>query len=599
MTVKKKILWLVVSCLMALSLVIASCGPAEEEAEVEMGEEEVEVGEEEVEVGEEEVVEEEGLLPPDVPKYGGTYTFIAFSDYRNWDPGFGFPMDCTAQHFLGGYPLQGDWTKGLAGTGEIEWYGGFSGRSDVFTGNFCESWEFPDNETIIWHVRQGVYYHDKYPVNGRQMDAYDFEYCMTRTWTPPAYHPGSVDPDASPTSITATDKWTCVMKVPAKQMGVVWLLTGGMSWIYPREVIDVYGDMKDWRNQVGAGPFILTDYVTGSSLTYIKNPNYWQHDPFHPENQLPYIDTLRSLIIADPSTRLAALRTAKVDKHTGISWEDAELLLKQCPDLMYRTGYGMSGQPCMRVDTPSLPTYDIRVRQALNMAINKQEIIDDYYEGHAIMLGWPYRPEKAYAPWWTPLEEQPEAVQMLFEYDTTKAKQLLADAGYPNGFNCKIQCMSTDADFLALIQNYLEDIDVYMEIEPAEASIYYSYYRGRKHDDMLFKGWTTHWPARMLDSRMESLDNHAFFETTYTRETYNTCCANYWDDTITTPLLKEYGSYILEQAIGIWLPVPVDYHMWWPWVQNYHGEQNMGFVQGDYYVYYIWVDEALKASMGH
>ena len=82
----KKTIWLLVSLLMVISLVMASCGPAEEEeAEVEVGEEEVEVGEEEVEVGEEEVVEEEGLLSPDVPKYGGVF-ISGGGDPIGWDP---------------------------------------------------------------------------------------------------------------------------------------------------------------------------------------------------------------------------------------------------------------------------------------------------------------------------------------------------------------------------------------------------------------------------------------------------------------------------------------------------------------------------------
>ena len=89
MTMNKKIVWLMVSCVMALSLVVASCGPAEEEAEVEVGEEEVEVGEGEVEIGEE-VEEEVEEVSPDKPKYGGTiYEALAW-DISNWANGLEF-----------------------------------------------------------------------------------------------------------------------------------------------------------------------------------------------------------------------------------------------------------------------------------------------------------------------------------------------------------------------------------------------------------------------------------------------------------------------------------------------------------------------------
>jgi peptide/nickel transport system substrate-binding protein len=593
----KKITWLLVSICMVASLILASCTSGEEETVVK---EPVKESPEVTEPSEEktEVVIEEGLRDPKEPKYGGTYNFLALSDYRGWDPVKSLTMDCTAQHYIGGYPMMGDWTKGPAGSNEIGWIGGFSGRSDVWTGNFAESWEIVDGNKIVFHVRQGIYFDEREPTNGRELDAYDFEYCLNRTWfAEGAYHPGSVDPDARPTSIYATDKWTCVMEVPPKQIGVIWLLTGAMSWIYPKEVIETYGDMTDWRNLRGAGPFILEDYVSGSYIKYLRNPNYWQYDPYNPENRLPYVDGLKSLVIDDTSTRLAAFRTGQVDRMGTITWEDGELLKTQCPDLLYITSYGACNFPVLRVDKP--PFDDIRVRQAVNMAINRQEIVDDYYKGNAVLMGWPYNPSKDYSPWYRPMNEQPEAVQQLFSYDPVEAKRLLAEAGHPDGFKTKIQCQTINADFLAIIKEYLAAINVDMEIEPLESGAFYSIYRGRNHDEMVFKGWTNHWPARMLDVRQESFDNHSFYESETTRAWYNEVMGHYFDASYIDPILKEYGSYVLGQAIGIWLPVEYNYHMWWPWLQNYHGEGNMGFIQPEFFIYYSWLDTELKESLGY
>ena len=61
-------------------------------------------------------------------------------------------------------------------------------------------------------------------------------------------------------------------------------------FIEPPEVIKEKGDLLDWRNMVGTGPFELTDWVDGVSYSYTKNPNYWGYDPKYPENRLPYID---------------------------------------------------------------------------------------------------------------------------------------------------------------------------------------------------------------------------------------------------------------------------------------------------------------------
>ena len=70
------------------------------------------------------------------------------------------------------------------------------------------------------------------------------------------------------------------------------ILQSHSFFVYPPEVIKEHGDANDWRNLVGTGPFMLTDYVDGSSVTFIKNPDYWRFDEKYPENRLPYVDEL-------------------------------------------------------------------------------------------------------------------------------------------------------------------------------------------------------------------------------------------------------------------------------------------------------------------
>ncbi|NLE07798.1 MAG: ABC transporter substrate-binding protein, partial [Dehalococcoidales bacterium] len=62
-------------------------------------------------------------------------------------------------------------------------------------------------------------------------------------------------------------------------------------------------------------------------------------------------------------------------------------------------------------------------------------------------------------------------------------------------------------------------------------------------------------------------------------------------------VLKEYGPFILKEAIGIYLPMAQKYIMWWPWLQNYQGETVMGYSMAEYHARYIWIDADLKASM--
>jgi peptide/nickel transport system substrate-binding protein len=349
---------------------------------------------------------------------------------------------------------------------------------------------------------------------------------------------------------------------------------------------------------------MMTDYVSGSAITFKRNPKYFATDPLNKQNQLPYLDGVKMLIIPEMSTYLAALRTGKVDMLPAVSWEDATSLMKTNPELKYNTRYQTPTFPVGRVDKPELPFKDIKVRQALNMAIDKQSILDSYFGGHAAMLGYPYPPTKTYSEIYTPLEEQPQAVKDLFKYDPVKAKQLLAEAGFPNGFVTHVVCdgTSTQPDMLAIIREQLLKIGVDMQIQPKEAGVFTTITRGRTHEEMVMKNSVDYsFPFRMLMVRKESFDDPAFFEADFTRQAYNEVSRLVGiDDATVNKILKDAAKFSLEQAWGIWLPAPQVYDMWQPWVGSYHGEQDVGYLSGpaSRVLDWVWIDQSLKQSMG-
>jgi len=116
---------------------------------------------------------------------------------------------------------------------------------------------------------------------------------------------------------------------------------------------------------------MLTDFVTNSSATLVRNPGYWEIDPVGPGkgNQLPYVNGIKILVVPDISTRLAAMRTGKIDMIPDLEAEDAKGLVRGNSALQYRTfltifPYLVS----MRTDKADLPYRDKRVRQALMIA---------------------------------------------------------------------------------------------------------------------------------------------------------------------------------------------------------------------------------------
>jgi peptide/nickel transport system substrate-binding protein len=586
----KKIIWLLVSCLMALSLVMASCGPAAEEEEE----------------------EEEALLSPEEPKYGGTLTYV-FSEPFGFDPYYNFMMECKTLFTCNEELLMGDWAKGPAGTGETDWVAGCLGFKDLLTGQLCESWEYKDDRTLRFKIRKGVHWWDKPPMNGRELTAEDVAWGITRLWTA-GVHTVIGPADEKLVEARALDDWTLEIEFEPHALGIGGVIySSTWAYIVPREVVEEYGDMKDWKNVCGTGAFMLTDYVSGSSITYEKNPNYWQFDPLHPENRLPYADTVKQLIITDASTQVAALRSGRVDSSYQIelSLDDARLLMKQFPDLMYKEMSGRDNQLYFRVDKEELPFKDLRVRQALTLAINQQEIIDDYYDGDANMLGTPYPPYKAWEPFYTPLDEMPTeptqegsecSVPELFTYKPDKAKQLLAEAGYPDGFKCSILSSSAaETDFLAIVKEYFADVGVELEIQQMESGVARSMKRDRSYENGVYAASpTASFPYDMHSTREESFDCFSYFEHPYTRRIYNEqrlCVAK--DDVKYAALLKESVPFILEMCVGVWLPTPKAYRLWWPWLQNYHGEGSMGIDDQTLWSYYVWIDEDMKKSMGY
>ncbi len=228
--------------------------------------------------------------------------------------------------------------------------------------------------------------------------------------------------------VYASDKHTVVFQF--KEYNAEWDYRFGWGYysgVMPKEVADA--GAANWKNANGTGPFVLADFVQGNSNTYVKNTIYWDKEKINGEEyKLPFVDKLVYRTIKDEATFVTALRTGKLDILEAIRWQNIEQLKKSAPQLQWSKWLNMSGTfLAMRVDTK--PFDDIRVRRALNMAINKQEIVSAYYNGNAELFAYPQHPD--YIGYFEPLEAMPESIKELFVYDPAKAKKLLAEAGPP------------------------------------------------------------------------------------------------------------------------------------------------------------------------
>ncbi|MFC2056333.1 ABC transporter substrate-binding protein, partial [Chloroflexota bacterium] len=373
-------------------------------------EEEEVIVEEEVEEEEEVIVEEEEeetAPTANVPKYGGVLKIGQRSDITHFCVITGQAMAARTAMVTNEGLWAADWTRGPAGgygTSESDWSGSTYAGEKLRDGRIAESWELPkkiegETATVIWNIRKGIYWalnpasEASSLVGGRELTADDVVFTLDKSTNYSGAYLYRGNPELRVAKITSPEPWTVKMEVPWDSLASALERFGEFARMMPPEVWDKYGDMKNWKNNVGTGPFMLTDVVVGSSLTMMRNTNYWMEDPIGPGkgNQLPYMDSVKYLVIPDASTVYAALRTGKLDWlgkgaagfGVEISREDAVELKNTTPELMSKriALSDSSGTIALKLDKE--PFNDIKVRQALMMATDFETIKKEYFDGEA------------------------------------------------------------------------------------------------------------------------------------------------------------------------------------------------------------------------
>lgn len=469
--------------------------------------------------------------------------------------------------------------------------------SDAIKGELAESWKWTDPLTLEINLRKGVKFPAKEGVMAeRELVAEDVIFSFNRQNTSPKKIPTYFD---HVESVTAKDKHTVVFKF--KEFNAEWDYRFGWGYysgIVPKEVVDA--GAANWKNLNGSGPFKLTDFVQGNSNTYTKNPIYWGKEKFGgKEYKLPFIDQVVYRTIKDEATQHSALRTGKLDILEAIRWQAVDELKKSAPALKWNRWLSTNGQfLALRVDTK--PFDDIRVRRALNMAVDKQAIVKEYYNGNAELFAYPQHPD--YIGYYEPLEAMPKAVQELFTYDPSKAKKLLAEAGYPKGFSFKVQvcsCVPDHMELLPLMAAYLEQVGVKMEIQPMEYGAFLSAMTSKKNEAGYFmnNGHTN--PTTTI--RKSFVSKQTWNPSQYSDAEFDKKMAEAYlerDEQIRQRKLRLLTREILEKAPYVWMPTPYLYTAWWPWVKNYGGELRAGAVRPGPIYARVWVDQEMKKKMG-
>ncbi|MGP8081037.1 MAG: ABC transporter substrate-binding protein [Dehalococcoidales bacterium] len=541
------------------------------------------------------------------PQYGGTLTDYSNQDFGLWDPYNSSSLATCISAYMEG--LYGDdWALSPS---IFDFSTGFR-PTDYVTGLLALSWEFTTPGTYIVHLRQNVYWQNIPPLNGRQFVANDVVYNFGRDFghgdgfTTPSPALATNPLTSSITSVTATDNYTVVFQfnTPNVEFILESMEAVGEDPIAAPDAVTQWGNLNDWHHAIGTGPFILTDYVGGSSVTFVKNPNYWGYDERYPQNQLPYVSTVKILVIPDLATGLAAVRTGKIDVMENIGLQNAQAMQKTSPSVVQLTMPGTQGGTVdPRVD--KAPYTKINVRIALQEAIDLQSIATNYYGGtcspnpqsltSSDLKGWGF-----------PYEQWPASLQAQYAYNPTNAKALLAAAGYPNGFNTDcVADSSGDINLLQIVQSDFAAINVNMSIQLMDPTTWTNYVRTQHLQDALaFRSsgslGMSYQPFRQfIRYQTGYVANYEMVADPTFDAFYPAALAATTIDQVKA-ILQQANEYLSQQQWVISLLNPSSFNVYQPWLKGYAGQSfamtggSSGPMMFGYYGSRFWIDQSLK-----
>ena len=270
----------------------------------------------------------------------------------------------------------------------------------------AERWHTSDNKNYTFFLRKGVRFH-----NGRELKAADIKFVLQRAMNPETKHPYPGYYEAI-SDIIVKDDYTVTITLKSFNANFLLNLARQGSVIYPREAVDTLKSAP-----IGTGPFRFEEWVRGDKIVLVKNKDYYVPG-------LPKVDRVTFRFIADPNAVLAALKAGDVDvSGFGLGPEHVQDLQK---DARFQVIVGdTTNDVILAMNNSRKPYTDVRVRRAMTYGINKPDVLKGAMFGMGKILGSNVDPLNPYYV----------DVSKVMAYDQAKAKKLLAEAGYPNGFD--------------------------------------------------------------------------------------------------------------------------------------------------------------------
>ena len=329
--------------------------------------------------------------------------------------------------------------------------------------SICEDYDVSDDGLVYtFKIRDDVKFHD-----GTQMTAEDVAFSINRTiekgW--------AADMVAAIESVEATDDYTVVLTLSRPFGGMIGSLASPYFSIMSKAYLEENGDDIVERKPMGTGAYKFVEWVSGDHITLEANEDYFKG--------APSIKTVTFKPITDKNTGLIALQAGEVDAFLNVNYSDIPAVEEDDSLAFYSTDLAAVLSLNMNIENEILS--DVRVRQAVNYAINRDNIIQGALEGQGTAANSPVPPT---------CDGYSEDVKG-YEYDPDKARELLKEAGYEDGlsFTIKIKEDSKNQKVAQVIQSDLKAVGIDVDIQILEAGAYTTDVYSNGDYEMTISAW--------------------------------------------------------------------------------------------------------------
>lgn len=251
--------------------------------------------------------------------------------------------------------------------------------------------------------------------------------------------------------------------------GFLYQLAMVAAVILPAKLVKAQG-AAFFEKPVGSGPFMLDSWKKGSSITFVKNPNYWQPDR-------PLLDKVVFNFVTDDNTRILALNGGQAQSIDSVPWSQVEAL--QHASGVMVDAFKIPSWILLSVNHKKAEFKDVSVRQALNLSIDREAINKKIYQGLGTVPN-SFLPQLHY--------DGNDSAVPPFAFDVAKAKSLMAGSAFPSGFKATLEFPSGSTAFQALavvLQAEWAEIGVTVELRPEDQATLSKNFTGGTYDIML------------------------------------------------------------------------------------------------------------------